>query len=228
MSRFRSCALSAILLVGCQSGSRGNGVGNGVGGAGGTDDGGSGSSGDGGASPDLAPAAYPDGPYGHQKGDVLPNLSLAGYRLTPSQTDSTQLSWDTSIQLSDYYAKPSCKCMLITIGARWCGACQMEQPQLISDVSGDPSFCVLGVVQEGLVQQTLATQRDVDLWTQHFQQNFTVTQGTSRTELLLSGFGPEIGLPFSFVVDPATMKVLDVLQGFSPQIHDYAVSLCPG
>jgi hypothetical protein len=85
---------------------------------------------------------------------------------------------------------------------------------------------VLGIVQEGRAQQSMATQDDVDAWTTHFNQNFTVAQGSKTTERLLSGFGTTIGLPFSFVVDPASMKVLDVVQGFSPDIHDHAVSLC--
>jgi hypothetical protein len=187
-------------------------------------DGGSGGGGD----PDLAPPGYgeyPLGPYGHQQGNTLPNIPLAGYRLTPAQTDSTQLTWDTTIQFADFH-KPDCGCLLITIGALWCSACQDEQPALIDDVAADPSFCVLGIVQEGLAQGSTATQANVNTWTQNFYQNFTVVQGTSKTNALLSGFGSTIGLPFNFIVKPQTMQVLDIVQGFDPQIHQYATGLC--
>jgi hypothetical protein len=96
----------------------------------------------------------------------------------------------------------------------------------VSDVGADPSFCVLGILQEGQAQGSTATRADVDTWTQYFQQNFAVAQGASKTDALLSGFGSTIGLPFSFVVKPSTMKVLDVVQGFDPQIHDNAMALC--
>src|SRR5579872_4113465 len=129
-------------LAACGAPSRGQSRGPGVSGT----DGAPGPGGDGGTSgPGLdaggvAPA-YPAGPYGHQIGDTLPNLVLSGYRLTRTQTDSTRLPWDTNIQFADYH-QPSCQCLLVTIGALWCTACQQEQPQLVSDVAGDPSFCV--------------------------------------------------------------------------------------
>jgi hypothetical protein len=218
-----------LAMAGCGGtgrnfGNGGNGGSGGSGGSGGT--GGSGGSTD---TPDMAQPPqlqYPSGPYGHQPGNVMPNLTLAGYRLTPQQTDSTQLSWDPSITFNDFHSNPACTCMLITIGAVWCGACQQEQPALVSDVSADPGFCVLGILQESDTQGVTASRADVDTWTQYYKQNFTVVQGTGATDNLLSGFGSTIGLPFNFVVKPQTMKVLDTVQGFDPQIHDYAANLC--
>ena len=181
-------------------------------------------------SPDLAPpppAAYPKGPYGNLKGKTLPNLALAGYRLTPAQTDSTKLTWDKTIRLSDYYNNPKCACMIITIGATWCGNCQVEQGDLINDVQQDPNFCVLGILDEGTQQQTPAIKTDVDDWTTMFNQNFTVALGTDQTQSLFNGYGDAngiIGLPFTLIVDPKTMKVTGNVQGYDPNIHTTA---CP-
>jgi hypothetical protein len=180
------------------------------------------------AAPDMAQVAYPAGPYGNQIGDTLRDLTLAGYRMTPDHTDSTQLTWDTSIHLADYHANPSCACMLITIGASWCQACQEEQPSLADDVAADPGFCVLGILQEGMQQQVIATKDDVDAWTQQFQENFTVALGTRNSEHLFDGYGSTIGLPFNLIVDPRSMQVLDNVQGFDPQIHQYATQKCGG
>ena len=165
---------------------------------------------------DSAPVPYPAGPYGSEVGQVLPDFAAEGYRLSPGETDSTKLGWDPGIRLSEYHADSRCRCLLVTLGAKWCPACEKEQPQLVTDVNADPSFCVLGVLQEGLAKAGTATKSDVDAWTQHFDQNFNVVLGSPATETLISGSGFTIGLPFAFVVSPATMKVLDVRQGFAP------------
>jgi len=175
---------------------------------------------------DPAAPQYPAGPYGQEVGQVLPDFTVAGYRLARGHTDSTELSWDTGIKLSEYHDGAKCGCLLITLGAPWCAACQQEQPQLVKEVYWDPEFCVLGVVQEGTERQDVATKADVDAWTQHFNQNFNVVQGTATTRTLLSGSGGTFGLPSTLVVNPSTMKVLDVVEGYNPAIHDAAAALC--
>jgi thiol-disulfide isomerase/thioredoxin len=187
----------------------------------------------GGGSPDMAQqqAAYPQGPYGNHSGQVLADFTAAGYRLSPQQTDSTQLTWDTSISLSDYFQKAQtgeCTCMLITVGATWCGACQEEQPDLISNVQSDPSFCMLGILQDGPNVGVTATQSDVDAWTQNFRENFPVVEGsTSIEQRMFAGYGQSIGLPFNLIVQPKTMTVLtDAIQGYSPDTVSQARTLC--
>jgi len=180
------------------------------------------------AVPDLAmPKPYPASPYGVAENQTLADFTASGYRLSPGHTDATQLPWAEDIKLSEFYYNAACKCMLITIGATWCTACQQEQPAVIADVEGDPNFCVLGVLQEGLTGAT-ATQSDVEEWTAEYSQNFPVIQGNTKTNRLLSGTGSgTIGLPYSLIVDPATMKVLQIVEGFDPQIHEHAQALCP-
>ena len=178
------------------------------------------------AGPDLAQLAYPSGPYGNQIGDVLADKTLSGYRLSLGQTDASQLQWDTNIRFGDFHDNAACKCLLITWGATWCGACQQEQPSLVASVQGDPGFCVLNILQEGPFNGTLATKQDVLKWNQRFRQNFYVVQGTAATEQLWNGYGMTIGLPFNFVVNPTTMTVLDTVQGFRPDIYSHSMALC--
>lgn len=175
--------------------------------------------------PDLTPPPpmYPKGPYGNQTGKTLPNLKLQGYRLTPAQTDATKLTWDKTIQLGDYYQNPKCACMVITVGATWCGYCKEEQRDLIADVKKYSNFCVLGILDEGGPQPGVpATKEDVDDWTAEYHQNFTVAQGTSQAaQTLFNGYAVDgvIGLPFSLYVDPMTMKVKGSSQGYNRNLH---------
>jgi len=191
------------------------------------------------AMPDMAQLApYPPPPYGNQAGDVLANLKVTGYRMSPTQTDSTQLMWDDTITLEDFHANPKLKCMLISFSATWCNPCNQEQGVLPGDVANDPSFGVLNILIEGPVDGSqMVTKDDVDNWTQKFSQNYPVvtggdSSGKSRQDLesLWIGWGPggsnSIGLPFNMVVRTTDMQVADVIQGFGPTIHDDAVAKC--
>lgn len=178
--------------------------------------------------PDMAMVKYPEGPYGNQEGETLADINFAGYRMSPGNQDPEKLMWDETIKLGEFHANPACKCLLVTWGATWCGACQQEQPALVADIQKDPSFCVINILQEGPKNGTLATQSDVKEWASHFQQNFPVVIGTKQTQSLWNGWAMNgvIGLPFNFIVQPRTMKVLGNVQGFSPTIHDEAMALC--
>jgi hypothetical protein len=175
--------------------------------------------------------AYPPGPYGSAMGFTLNDFQADGYRLTPGHTDSTKLPWSTGIDVAEYHRNPACKCLLITVGATWCGGCMVEQPTLAKEVAADPSFCVMGILQDGLDggQEVPATRQDVDVWTQMFQQDFTVVQGNDMTMYKLivgNGTGNSLALPFSLIVRPDTMKIVGHITGVIPSPHDYAMPLC--
>ena len=178
----------------------------------------------------LAPNGYPVGPYGSAVGFTLNDFSAEGYRLSPQQTDSSQLPW-SSIDVREYNSNPACKCLLVTVGATWCGDCMAEQPMLVMAHAQDPSFCVMGILQAdigGNGMQENATRADVDAWTQMYKQNFFVVQGTDETmQKLVVGHGAgSVALPFSLIVKPDTMKVVGEIDGVNPDAHGYAMSLC--
>ena len=176
--------------------------------------------------PDLAPTPYPKGPFGNQPGEVLEDFTASGYRLSPQQRDSTGLPWE-AIRLGDYHADARCKCLLITTGGVWCGACQQEQPALIAAVAADPGFCVLGVLQDGAREGGAASRQEVDEWTRRFQQNFPVVLGNGFTSLLRAGYGSIIPLPFNLIADPRTMRLLgEPVGGFDGKIYQTASERC--
>jgi len=160
-------------------------------------------------------------------GETLADFSAMGYRLTPAQTDSTKLTFE-NIKLSDYLTK-SCSCLAITIGARWCGACQQEQPALKTVVSQHSDLCVLGVLQESNTNGSPAQKSDVDAWTTQFKQNFSVIQGTPTTDDLLFA-NPQssgsVGLPVTVIVKPSTMKVLLEIEGYDTAVYADAMAAC--
>ncbi|MSP60408.1 MAG: hypothetical protein EXR72_08710 [Myxococcales bacterium] len=183
------------------------------------------------APPDLAKAAYPAGPYGNKVDQTLANQHFEGYRLAPGHTDSAEETWEEDISFGDFAANPACKCLLITYGAGWCGACKQEQPKLVAEIEEDSSFCVLGILQEGN-SMSPATKADADNWTRAYKQNFPVVLGTSQSKNLWNGHAkgspPSIGLPFNMVVHPRSMKVLQVIQGYDPNIKKVAMAACAG
>jgi hypothetical protein len=174
---------------------------------------------------------YPAGPYSSGVGGILPDVHAQGYRLSPQETDSAKLPWDMNIDVAEYHRRAQCKCLVISVAATWCGACMQEQPALIAAVQGDPGFCALGILQDGLSggSQQPATQADVFDWTQRFHQNFYVVQGNQGTEwglILGHGSGSSVPLPFSLIVKPSTMTVVGEIDGARSDVHDYAMGLC--
>jgi hypothetical protein len=179
---------------------------------------------------DIANDPYPAGPYGNSVGQTLYQFSLPGYRLSPQQTDSTKLPFDPAIDLIEYHRNPTCKVLVVTVAATWCGSCMQEQPALIDWVASDPSFCVYGILQASLQggQQEVATKADLDTWTQQYKENFAYTQGSEGSEyaLIMGQNGSStVGLPFSLIVRPRDMKIVGIVQGSRSDLHDYAMSL---
>jgi hypothetical protein len=180
-------------------------------------------------------APYPDGPYGNKVDEPLADFNVNGYRLSTETADWTDAdAWATDIKLSEYLhgvapnEKRECKCLLITWGAGWCGACQQEQPALKNDINNEDGFCVLNIMQEGNQQGPLASRADVDAWVKRYQQNFYVVQGNAYTKNLWKGHARNgvISLPFNFIVKPSTMKVLEVVQGYRKDIASHSMGLC--
>jgi len=173
---------------------------------------------------------YPPGPYGSSPGFTLNDFSASGYRLGPGQTDSTKLPW-TTIDVAEYHQSPVCQCLLVTVGATWCGDCMAEQPMLVQAHAQDPSFCVMGILQADIGpngMQENASKADVDAWTQMYKQNFYVVQGDDETmfKLVVGHGNGSVGLPFSLIVKPSTMKVVGQIEGVNLNAHAYAMSLC--
>jgi thiol-disulfide isomerase/thioredoxin len=166
--------------------------------------------------PDLGPpprGPYPAGPYGINVGDTLFPIAAPGYPLSVMQTDPNQLQWTQSIKIADIHANPKCTCLLLTESAEWCGPCQMEQPAIIQYVTQHPELCVYGVLIDGQTPGIRATMSDVFDWTNTFNEDFPVVAANIQTYAYLPR--PD-SLPTNVVVNPVTMKILDINAGINP------------
>ena len=182
--------------------------------------------------PDLAMDTYPEGPYGNQTGDTFFDLDNPGYRLTPEHTDTTSVTWEDSITLSSLRsAHPTAKCILISLGASWCGACRQEQSSLPDAIAAqDPAsekIAVYHILMEGMQNgSNKVTKDDVDAWISDFHQTFpTVMSKNNIHQKIWQGWDTNgtIGLPFNLLVDRKTMAVKGHL---ADATFDGAVKMC--
>jgi thiol-disulfide isomerase/thioredoxin len=177
--------------------------------------------------PDLSPVPYPSGPFGNRPGETLEDLEVEGYRLSRTARDAAALGWDTQIRLADYHADPRCGCLLISMGGVWCGACQAEQPALIQAMDEDADLCVLEIIQDGGTVGHLPSRQDVTAWADRYHPNYPVVMGNLQTGPLAAGYGTTIPMPFNFIVDPRTMRLLgEPIGGFDGTIHQVARARC--
>jgi hypothetical protein len=167
--------------------------------------------------PDLTVGnSYPAGPYGAMKGDTLADITGQGYALSPSQTDSTQLTL-MQLKLSDLRNNPACKCVLVELNET-CGPCSNGEAGMVAGVNAFPSLCVFelfypfGQFDADLGVAEAATKADLDTWTQSNHENFPVIMGTPDNFILL---GRPSAFPWYVTVNPSTMKVLDTLGGYT-------------
>lgn len=186
--------------------------------AGGTSIDGGTTSHDGGATADAGapiPTTYPAGPYGLNKGSVFPQLSLKGYKLATG-------AW-TSISTASYYDPTGARGItgvFFIVGAEWCGACQSE-----ADVA--PAWLTQayktrgGVFASAIIEQAAddgsggyapAVQATVDTWISTHKTNYDIMLDPHGDATL--PHSGTIGLPHNYVIDPRTMIIVDIEEGF--------------
>ena len=168
------------------------------------------------APPDTAPpppTTYPSGPYGTSVGNVFPNATFSGYR------DGTG-TWGT-LTMQDYYdpdGKRGIKGVLLVGSASWCGPCQEEAKNLASIY---PGYKTKGArFLGGLIEDSSrnpATKATVDTWVKAFKTNYDMVADPEQKLLPAGG----VGIPYSVVINPRTMKVEKTWSGADP----YATSI---
>ncbi|MFI5299301.1 MAG: hypothetical protein ACHREM_14495, partial [Polyangiales bacterium] len=163
----------------------------------------------------TVPSTYPSGPYGLDKGSVFPLLSLKGYK------DATG-SW-TSISTASYYDPDGSRGItgvFFIVGAEWCGACQ-------SEADAAPAWLTQayktrgGVFASAIIEQATddgsggyaaATQGTVDTWISTHSTNYDIMLDPHGDSTLPSS--GSVGLPHNYVIDPRTMIIVDIEEGF--------------
>ena len=155
-------------------------------------------------------AGYPQGPYGTGVGKIVnPGYSWQGY--LPNQTTVSTL---TPQDLFDCDGSKGINAILIDVAAEWCEACQSQAtntPALFSQYDALGIRAVTLVVQDQ--DQAPATTATAMQW----KQQFGLTDVTVCADPAFS-FAPigqsSVSLPVTIVVDPRTMEIMKVDQGY--------------
>jgi hypothetical protein len=154
-----------------------------------------------------APPAYPDGPYAKTKGKTYPDVPLAGYHEGKGE-------W-TSISMSDYFDSDGSKgvnAIYVLIVAQWCSVCMQEAAQLPALYDerwkGRGAKFVMAMAQDRSGKSP--TKATVDQWKAAYPQiDFELVLDAKASTLPPS----YTGFPTALLIDPRTMRVLDVFNG---------------
>jgi len=170
-------------------------------------------------------AGYPQGPYGTSVGKVVnPGFSWQGY-LPGSSTVSTVRPQD----LFDCDGSLGINAILIDVSAEWCAACQ-------SQASSAPALAQqydqLGVRVLTLVVQDASSAPATASTALEWRTQYELTDETVVADPSFS-FAPvnqtSVDLPVTIVVDPRTMTIMKVDQGYiaayPPQPNAEAVAI---
>jgi len=157
------------------------------------------------------PKAYPCGPYGLAQGSTIANLSLPGKH---DQNGSGNVLDDavTTLQLADYFARPSLRALVIVIGTETCVPCQNEQPTLLD---ANARYAANGTVAflEAIVQGQGGKPADtsvLDAWVTRYQVPFDMTADPNGT--LLPYYNAS-AFPSSLVIRVKDMTLVTVKAG---------------
>jgi len=148
---------------------------------------------------------YPAGPYGKKEGAVFPPLSLSGYREGAS-------GW-TKIDLREYFdpdGKKGIRGLLVVAAAQWCAVCQNEvgwvTTAYTTNYRDKGARFITALLQDGAHRP--ATQATATLWRDYYSIPYAVAIDP-MLDTLPSDTGA-LSLPYTFVVDPRTMRITKV------------------
>jgi hypothetical protein len=162
---------------------------------------------------DTTPALeYPPAPYGLKVGNIFPNFAFKGYKQGVGEwTDMTMLDHydpDGSRGVTGIY---------FVVTAQWCPPCNTEADHLPlwwTTSYKDRGARVLSAVIEDSTHKP-ATQLTVDQWVKRHKINFDIMLDSASDSLPKVG---TVGLPYNYLIDPRTMKVVRIIQGIDPAV----------
>ena len=160
----------------------------------------------------LTPAAYPDGPYGIVKGNVIENHTWKGYR-------DASGDW-TDVSMADYFDPDGSKgiyAIYVVVSAQWCVPCQQEAkllPRMYDAYKARGARFLSAMLQKS--NGDPAEQLTVDAWIKAFKINFDIvaaptpvsgSPGMSQSELVPKSWA----IPRNYVINPRDMKIVYVI-----------------
>ncbi len=159
---------------------------------------------------DLCAAGYPAGPYGTGVGKVV-NSGLAWKGYLPGVST---ISTITPHDLFDCDGSKGIDAIVFDVSAEWCAACQSQAtntPQLVSQ------YDQLGIRVVTLVVQDASEAPATTSTALDWRQQYGLTGITVAADPAFS-FAPlnqtSVTLPVTIVVDPRTMTIMKVEQGY--------------
>jgi thiol-disulfide isomerase/thioredoxin len=167
------------------------------------------------------PCEYPPGPYGYQVGKVVPpNQSWDGYAPGSSTVET--------FKASDFYdcdGRFGINAILFDEAALWCGPCQQEAsniPDYYNSTAKPNGIKIVTLVVEDLKMQP-ATTANALTWRNQFKlYDIHVLADPGYFFSTPSGTN---GLPTNVIVDPRTMKITKIVQGWSGMIEPEVLAL---
>jgi thiol-disulfide isomerase/thioredoxin len=141
---------------------------------------------------------------------VPSNLAWQGY------ADSTDVH---DIKVSTYFdclGRKETNALLILTSATWCGYCQQEAQEVQQHMADENDWPAKGIKVLTLMIQDLdgrpATDRTALNWRNEFQLDKTIVAADPNATFAPAG---QYGLPLLVAIDPRTMEIKDVQQGYS-------------
>lgn len=156
-----------------------------------------------------APPSYPYGAGGLGVGQIFPAMTFEGYR--DGQGAYTNLS------LRDDYdpdGDRGVRALYILVCAAWCAPCRQEAaalPRMYRNRYAAQGARFLTVMVEGPSPGQAASRTDLDAWVAQYRINHDIGLGTTAA-LLANPAGASY--PTNYVVDPRTMVIQEVVQGY--------------
>jgi hypothetical protein len=162
---------------------------------------------------------YPTTGFGVDVGKVLvPHRSWPGYA-----AGSTATSKPTTISMDDFFDCDGTKhinALLVDTSALWCGACQQAAAEFDTEIKsswGALGIKVITLMVDDAQPGQPATINTALLWKKQFNLGTSVVAADPgfTFEPAPDPMTMAIGLPVEMVVDPRTMKIVDLQQGYS-------------
>ncbi len=169
------------------------------------------------ASADPCAQGYPQGPYGTGMGMIVnPGFTWQGY--APGASNVSSISPN---DLFDCDGSKGINALVFDVSAQWCAACQSQASNMNALTADDTTLgirVVTLVVQDS--SQAPATPATALAWKQQYSLN-DITVCADPGFSFAPADTTSVSLPVTIIVDPRTMKIMKVEQGY---IAAYPVS----
>lgn len=217
---FQSLAvvLCAVLIGACgsdpaapevQEGTGGNEPG--IGGSGGGGTGGGGGTAGGGGAVDT----YPVGPYGHAEGDVVADMTFAGFQNPKASNYVADAANIVNISFQQFYnptkdpSKPLA--LVVTASALWCSACKSQAQTTMSHYNywHPKGVEFLETIFEDNDYNPAKLEHLVE-WVKIYKFEFPSVLDPT---LKLGAFFNKSASPFNMIIDTSTMKIMVSMEG---------------